>query len=331
MQKYLFSLAFVAIFTLATPLHADQLVMRNGDIITGKITKLTQSKVTIKPKYSGKFEVDIAQVVSLTTDTTLEITTQDGEVLAAQIKGMKEDQLLLLVDDESIPVPREAMLEAAPPRKFYARESNVDGLVTINKGNTKSRSAVVNFDTRLRLGDHRQYLKATVRRDEQNDVSTKKQNLLRYEYDWIFSKPWYLGLSGDYERDPIRALSHRSTIGILLGRDLINNEKTFVTAKLGVGYSDEKLGGIPESGTVGLWEFFLEHDFGKADVFHNHGINYQNYGSNNMIVKSNTGFKIDVFRQVYAKVSYRYDYESEPAAGKAGTDSTLAIGLGAKF
>jgi putative salt-induced outer membrane protein len=207
----------------------------------------------------------------------------------------------------------------------------VDGLISITSGNTDNRKATINADTRLRLGEHRQYAKLTIRRDEQNGVSTKKQNLFRYEYNWIFSKPWYLGLTGDYERDPIRALSHRATLGAVLGRDLFNYEKGFLTIKFGAGYSAEKLDEMDESGVVGLWELFFEHDLGRADVFHDHNINYQNYGNNNMIFKSNTGFKIDIFKTLYAKLSYSYDYESEPAAGKSNDDSTLAVGLGAKF
>ena len=324
---------FLSLLMMAAPgaLLADQLIMQNGDIITGNISKVTQDKVTIKPAYAGKFEVNLSEVVSLTTDHTLQVELEDGQKVSAMFDGLREDKLILLVEEEKIQVDKTQVIQAAPPQRFYSRISNADALLSINEGNTNSRSAVLNIDTRLRLGEHRQYAKLTMRRDEQSGRTTKKQNVFRYEYDWIFNKPWYVSFTGDYERDPIRDLNHRTTLGALMGRDLLNNEDSFLTIKFGVGYSDEKLGGVPESGAVGLWELFLEHDFGRTEVFHDHGINYQNYGDNNTILKSNTGVRIDVYKQLHAKITYRFDYETEPAPGKSKEDSTLAFGLGVRF
>ncbi|MBT8054171.1 MAG: DUF481 domain-containing protein, partial [Gammaproteobacteria bacterium] len=34
---------------------------------------------------------------------------------------------------------------------------------------------------------------------------------------------------------------------------------------------------------------------------------------------------------VYTSISFRYDYETDPAAGKKKYDTTLAVGIGADF
>lgn len=331
MNPIMNKLLLILALTFPALATADQLIMTNGDIITGKISKVTADKITIQPEYAPKFEVNLAHVVTFTTESSLQVEMEDGSKLDGRFEGLEDDKLILLVDDLPMPIAVDAFIEAAPAKKFYNRQSNFDGLLSVKSGNTESRSVIFNADTRLRLGEHRQYAKLTIRRDEQNGVSTKKQNQFRYTYDWIFRRPWYLGLTADYERDPIRALSHRATVGALLGRDLFNDEKGFLTVKFGAGYSAEKLDEMQESGAVGLWELFFEHDWGKADVFHDHGLIYQAYGNNNMIFKSNTGVKVDIFKTLYAKLSYSYDYESEPAVGKSKSDSTLAVGVGAKF
>ena len=74
----------------------------------------------------------------------------------------------------------------------------------------------------MRLGDHRQYARLTVRRDENNGESTKKQNLFRYEYDWLFRRSWYLGATAsyrfDYESKPAPGKSRdHSTLAFGLG------------------------------------------------------------------------------------------------------------------
>ena len=329
--------------TLLLPLTAwaDQLVMKNGDIITGKITRVEDKNIEIDPAYTQKFVVKREAVASIVTDKPLEVEMVDGRKINARFAGVEEGNQVLLVAEgvstigiEGIDtIGIDAVYKATPPKKFYTRESHADALITINEGNTRSRSSLFNIDTRLRLGDHRQYAKFTLRRDENDGVSTKKQNLFTYEYDWLFRRNWYLAATALYERDPIRDLNHRFTFGALLGHDFIDSSNQFLTFKAGAGYTDENLGGQPNDGPVGLWELEYRYKFsgGRMEFLHEHTGTYQHYGNNNVIFRSNTGLRLDVLWDIYATASYRYNYESEPAPGKVGKDSTLAFGLGAKF
>ena len=108
--------------------------------------------------------------------------------------------------------------------------------VTINEGNTNSKSAIVNADTRLRLGDHRQYAKLIARRDENNDETTKRLTRVSYEYDWLFRRNWYIGATASYERDPIRDLEHRYTLGLIVGRDIFNDDIKFLSKSVDINF-----------------------------------------------------------------------------------------------
>jgi putative salt-induced outer membrane protein YdiY len=185
----------------------------------------------------------------------------------------------------------------------------------------------------LRYGDHRHLFDLTIRRDETDGISTKKQDLFNYSYNWIFSKPWYGGLTASWERDPIKELDHRYKIGAILGRDMIDNDRVFLTISGGLGYSEEKYVSSVESGATALWALRYTHELidGKMSFFHNDTIDYQFFGDNNTIIKTNTGFNFDIIGDVYTAVSLRYDYETEPPAGAENEDITLAIGVGASF
>lgn len=313
--------------------RADQLVMKNGDTITGKITRVEGSEVDIDPAYAQKFTVKREAVASIITDKPLEVEMLDGSRINARFAGTDEASRIILADEQDEILPVDRVYKAAPPRKFYKRESHVDALMTLNEGNTNNRSAVINLDTRLRLGDHRQFASVTVRRDENEGVSTKKQNLAYYEYDWLFRRAWYLAATAAYERDPIRELGHRFTFGALLGHDFFDASDLFLTIKAGAGYTDEDLGGVPSNGPVGLWEFEYRQKFGnqRLELLHNNAMTYQDYGENNLILKSETTVRYDLLWDIYATASYLYNYETEPAPGRFGKDSTLAFGLGAKF
>ncbi len=312
----------------------DQLVMKNGDVITGSISKISEGDVYIEPSYADEFAVSLSEVASISADKVFEVEMEDGSEVTAQFAGTSESgEQVLLVDGSPTSVALGDLAEAEEPEEWYDRVSHVDFNTTVNSGNTDSRNALIFADTRLRLGDHRHLADLTIRRDETDGVRTKKQDLFRYEYNWMFNEPWYTGVTATYERDPIRDLDHRYSIAAIVGRDLLDNAHQFMTFSAGLGYSEEKIAGVAESGAVAVWRLIYEHDFlgGDLSFFHNDTITYQLYDVNNTILKTNTGFRYDIIDDVYASVSLRYDYETDPAAGAENEDTTLVIGVGAEF
>jgi hypothetical protein len=315
-------------------LMADQLVMKNGDVITGTVSKISDGKVYIEPTYADEFAVSLSEVASIQNDKALEIAMKDGSEMTAQFAGVNEaGEQVLVVEGSPVSVGLANLEQAEKPAAWYDRVSHVEVNSTLNSGNTDSRNTLVFADTRLKLGDHRHLADLTVRRDETDGESTKKQDLFHYEYNWMFNEPWYTGVTASYERDPIRELDHRYNIAAIIGRDLIDDAHSFLTFSVGMGYSEEKIAGNAESGAVAIWRLIYEHDFlgGDLSFFHNDSITYQLYDVNNTILKTNTGFRYDIIADVYASLSLRYDYETDPAAGAENEDTTLVIGVGAEF
>jgi len=313
---------------------ADQLVMKNGDLITGDVKKVENNKVFIKPAYASEFSVDLAEVVSIEAEKVYEVELEDGSEVEAKFAGVTDDgQQTLIVDDAQMNVGLTQLNMAVLPQAYYERVSHVDFNMTWNGGNTDNKSNLLFADTRLRLGAHRHLGELTIARDETNNVSTKKQDLFRYSYNWLFNEPWYLGATASYERDPIKDLSYRYTAGALIGRDLIKDSRKFLTLSVGMGYSEQKLAGETDGGATALWNLIYEHKFHDGDLafFHNENLSYQFYGDNDFIVKTNTGFRYDILGNLYTSGAFRGDHESEPAANTKSYDTTLAVGIGAEF
>mgnify|MGYP001812281143 FL=1 len=334
--RYRFSAAtlFVTAFLLTGPLLADQLVMKNGDIITGNISKIEDDEVYIEPAYADEFKVKLAEVVSIEAEQTFEIELDDGSNVDASFAHGEDGMQTLIIDGEPRDIPMEELTLATEPEKYYDRTSHIDANLTFNSGNTDSRNNLFYADTSLKIGDHRHQGDLTFRRDETDGISTKKQDLFNYSYNWFFSEPWYMGGTVSYERDPIRELDHRYNVGLIFGRDIFNDANRFLTISLGAGWSEtEYFSTGADSGANGLWNLQYTQDFFGNDFefYHNHNIDYQFYGENNMIFKSNTGFRFDVYKDVYLNSSLRYDYESEPAQGAENEDATFVFGVGAKF
>lgn len=312
---------------------ADRLVMKNGDVITGDVSTIDDDKVTIKPAYADEFAVNKSDVASIEADNVYEVVLEDGREVEAQFAGAADGQQSLIVEQQPMMVEVAQIKMAEPPEPYYERTSRVDLNMTWNGGNTDSRNNLLFADTRLRLGVHRHLADLTIARDEIDGVSTKEQDLFRYEYNWLLDGPWYLGATGSYERDPIKDLDHRYTVGALIGRDIFNEGNKLLSVSLGAGYSDEKLGGVSDSGLVGLWKLNYEQKLrdDALTFFHNHTLNYQFYGNDNAIFKSNTGVRFDLIGTLYTSFSVRYDYETEPAPDTKHYDTTVAFGVGSEF
>lgn len=307
--------------------------MKNGDVITGKVSRIADDKVWIQPDYADEFGVALAEVEKLDAELVFEVELAERKKVSGQFQLSADGQQQLVVDGVAQPVDLITVAQALEPAPYYKRTSHAEVAVTINSGNTDSQNSLIYGDTRIKLGEHRHYADISFRRDETDGVKTKEQDLFNYNYNWLFNEPWFMGASFSYERDPIKELDHRYTAGLLFGRDIFNDAGRFLSVNIGAGWSDQEQSGVSSSGGVGLWKLFYNQDLidGKIALYHDHNITYQFYGDNNLIFKSNTGLRYDIFKDIYLTTSLRYDYETEPAPGASKDDLTFAIGLGAAF
>src|SRR5438270_13673310 len=82
---YLFLLAFPA-------LAADQVVLTNGDTITGAIIKKDGDKLTIKSEFLGEVSMPWKAVKSIKSDAELNVVLPSGETVKGKIAS-SGDQL----------------------------------------------------------------------------------------------------------------------------------------------------------------------------------------------------------------------------------------------
>lgn len=329
--KPIICLLLIALLPVAA--LADKITMKNGDIISGTLGKVTAEKVFIKPDYTDEFAVAAAEVVAIEPDTDFEVELLNGDKFVVKFAGTQGSDQLLLVGDKSRNIPISRLATVTKTKPYYQRLSHVDLSLTINSGNTDSQNIMFFADSLIEVGKHRHLAKITFRREETNNISTKEQDLLDYQYNSMFNDPWYTGITAGYERDPIRDLDYRYSIAAIFGRDVFNDDDRLLAISVGAGYSGEKIAETLDSGAVSSWNLIYNQDIkdGEIKFFHNQSLAYQFFGNNNTIFKTNTGFQFSLIKDIYAKVSLRYDYETEPATGTSKDDTTLAIGIGAKF
>lgn len=188
-------------------------------------------------------------------------------------------------------------------------------------------------DSTLQVGDHRHIGELTYIREEQDGISTKEQDLLRYNYNWIFSDPWFFSAATSVERDPIRELDRRTVLTAGVGRDIWNTPRLTLHMQIGLGLVTEEISNSAEDSSVAQWILRYRQDLFDEDleIFHNNSITRYISGRDNTIYKTSTGLRYEITDLLYANVSLDYDYETEAAENATNEDLALVFGVGVEF
>jgi len=82
--RHLLAISFLASWTIL-PVLADQIVMKNGDRVTGSVVKKDGNSLTVKADQLGTVVLPWDQVASITTDKPVNVVLADGRKARANI------------------------------------------------------------------------------------------------------------------------------------------------------------------------------------------------------------------------------------------------------
>ncbi len=318
----------------AAPSVAGQLVLKNGDRITGNIVKIWDKEIYIEPDYADEFAVDVGAVEYFLSDDEFTIELGDGNEVDAFFDGVDDDgNQIVLIGDETMTVPLVQIEELDEVEEYSDWEAHVDLNTTVNRGNTDSLNSKITGDYSLKLGDHRHLFEMFFAREEQNSVSVKEQDLYRYSYNYAFSRRWGFGGVASYERDPIRDLDRRLTVGPAATWNIWDSSKKDFHIQFPLGYQNELIGGVEENNIIAGWIMRIRYKFGRPDLelYHNNSLAQNIAGRTNTAIKTVTGARFEITDLLYVNFEIDFDWESQPAAGAESEDLSMLIGLGFEF
>lgn len=153
--------------------------------------------------------------------------------------------------------------------------------------------------------------------------------------DWLLDGPWRFFMQGMYEYDEFQAWQHRLSGALGYGYEFINNEKTTLIGRIGVGGSyefgknaDEEF--VPE-GLLGLdWSHQMSANT-KLTATTTYFPSFDDFGE----FRWNSGAGIEVLLDgdsgmtMNAGIEHRHD--STPGTGIRPNDVTYYMGIGWKF
>ena len=331
----------VAFFGLAA--SADVVVLKNGDRVTGEIGSLADGKLHMKSDSMGNVNIDLAKVVTFSTDGPIVLVFKDGTVVhqrvaaaadgmvAVQAGGLIAPQNLALADLTAVNPPEKPKVKWTGHLTFGATKTT---------GNSRSTTASGDTSMERRSEDDRITVNAYYLYAESQDPSTNVQStttdkwFVDVEYDYFVSKKLFVLADVNYMKNRIANLDGRAIGTLGMGYQWVESKKMNFNTNLSLGgmhesYTHPDRNNDTIVGQVG-WHF----DRALTDTLtflHDFRLNPDLGKLRNDKIETSAELRAAVYKAIFASFKVLIDYDSNPAAGQERTDTAYILGVGINF
>ncbi len=263
--------AGLLLFLLLTiPALADQVVLKNGDRLTGSITKSDGKQLVIKTDYAGDVTVKFDAIQSLTSTGDLHVSLA-GKTVVGPVTTSGYDVIVATKTAGPVEAPKASVTMLRSPAEEAAYEKSLHpgflqgwngGLnlgFAVTRGNSENKNLNIAFNA-ARKGLHDKLTLYTNSIYATNDLPTASPHTTantigggaRYDHDFA---PRVFGfVNGDFYHDELQHLDLRSTLGGGLGWHAIKSDPTTLDLLAGVNYTHESYSAFilppPPAGTA---------------------------------------------------------------------------------
>lgn len=335
-MKRLSFTAFLAICSLCSMTIADEVIMKNGDRLSGKLT-FDGSKLTIENKIEGKVSVNLKDVKTFSSDGPAEVVLANGRKVQGRIVAGGEGNVTLAGPQGPVELVPFAQLHAInPPPVRWSGNVLIGGLLA--RGNTDSDSfnASADLDHKTESDEislHGQYLFGRQRVPGDGKHETVDDLLGRAKYQYTFAPKWYAYAGVEAEHDVIAGLDLRLAPTVGVGFQWVDQPTFSFSTEAGVGYLYRQYAHDGETGSpVARLAYHLKAKFNdKVSAFHNLEYLPGLDRIDNYFLNTDLGIRADITAKWYSEFKIDYRYDSKPAPGHGPNDIRYILGVGIAF
>lgn len=224
-----FPILFLIPFT--TYALADNVYLKNGDIISGNIIIIDSNSTLITTEYAGQLRIELDKIKSFNIDEPAIIKNEHFSAWQKvdSIKKSKDGEVILINSDNSQPISithnlvLSKKLEGEMPKN-----SKITGALNAggayNKGASKSEKYSLDGNMQIVQGEWRQsFNTAMIRNKDDKKVSSYYYNL-GYQLDYFISPSFFWRGSLAYQHDWIEEIKSKGGMGTGPGWQVWNDE-----------------------------------------------------------------------------------------------------------
>ncbi|ANQ85316.1 hypothetical protein dqs_2285 [Azoarcus olearius] len=328
-----------AALPLATCALADEVLLTNGDRLTGTVVNKTPEGLVLDTKYAGKIKIDWRMVETLNTEKPVRVLLRNDEgQLESRLLSATEIGATRLAAVPEVPaVKLERIAYLNPTASQSGAGVEYAGRVTLSGGSNSGNSNTTHIVGEAELRGAEKGARFALRfrgehRTRDGDLSASNW-LGTAERNWFTDarEKRFVYARTFAERDPFRDLSLRAAVGGGYGVQLIENDSTGLSLKGGLDLVREhrienKDVTFPALG----WGVVFRHWLigRKAEVFHEQDGYVNIEDARDITWRSRTGLRLPIVDRLTAQVQGIVQWDGQPLNGRKTTDISLQFGLG---
>ena len=247
--------AGLSVFAFCSALFADQVVLKNGDRLTGAITKSDGKILLIKTEFAGDVTVQWPAVQEVNSTQALHVTLANGKTIAGPVTTA-DGNLAVTSASGTVNVSKSDVTSLRSDSEQTAYEKSLHpGLLqgwagganigfALTAGNSQTRSLAVAFtgDRTTSTDDITLYTNTVYAADEApgavpHTTANANQGGARYSHN-LLPRLFAYG-SADFQADALQELNLRSVLGGGLGFHVIKTDHTTLDFLGGLNYTRE--------------------------------------------------------------------------------------------
>ena len=323
--------------------YGDELHLKNGDRLTGKVVQLVAGKMLFKSDIAGDMTVDLSNIETLNTDEPIEVHLKDGtsfnqKVLSAgagrfSVEGAEalRAQEFAVGDIVSI---------NPPPKPVPKWTGDISAALALTRGNTKTETISASLNLMKRTDNDRTTINADYAKGKQVDRNTGQKEVIedwwraKGKYDYFLSKKLYAYVDGRYEKDAIADLERRVIIGGGAGYQWIESPDMNFSTEVGIASLYEKYDnmGAGNSELSAQLGYHFDAKITETVSFTNDLTYYPSLEKfSDYFLTTTAGIRADFTERMFATFKTIFNYDDTPAMGSHSTDVKYFLGLGYRF
>ena len=349
LRKYLPSGLLVLLAFYSVVAFADQVVLKNGDRLSGDILKSDSKALVIKTEFAGEVTVQWSAIEEIHSTQSLHVEAKDAKPATGTVTTEGTDLVITTADNRTVTVPKEAVVDMRSPEQQTAWErsqhpgltqgwtggANVGFALTAGNSETKNLALAFTAD-RKSVNDHVALYENSVYATNgtaggvNGTTANSIQSGIRYERN--ISARAFGFVSSDFQTDALQSLDLRSVFGAGFGYHAIKNDRSTLDLLAGANYTRENYTTLKRNVAALTLGQELTHKLGKSTLLTqklyvfpalNEGGEYR--------ATFDFGTVTKISKWLGWQTAFGDIYVTNPPAVKKRNDITLTTGLNVTF
>ncbi|MGB7586428.1 MAG: DUF481 domain-containing protein [Terriglobales bacterium] len=341
--------ALLSVFGLSSLLYADQVVLSNGDRLTGTITKSDGKTLVIKTEFAGEVTIQWSAVQSLTSATPLHVATEAGKTVVGSVTTSDGSLAVSTPQNGTVDVAKTEVTALRNDQEQAAYEkslhptllqgwnggANVGFALTAGNSETKNLALAFTADRKTSHDEIALYTNTIyATNDAAGAVPSVTANATQggARYDRNFTKRLFGFGGADFQTDALQNLNLRSVLGGGLGFHAINTSRATLDFLGGLNYTKENYIGLDRNFAALTLGEELMYKLGAATVLNEKLYFFPNLSDSGQYRAAfNLGTITKISKWLGWQNAFGDIYVTNPPVGKRTNDLQLTTGINVAF